>query len=249
MAALRVRTALALSAAALALAGCAASSAAEKRPDLPQVEARVVEGTNAFRRELGLAPVKRNALLEETARSFAQYMARTGKFDHDADGSTPMARAKAHGYDYCVVAENIARQYSSRGFATAELGRDLVQGWKDSPGHRRNLADPAVTEIGVAIAHRSYQGLQDYYAVQLFGRPASEAVHFSVRNETRSDVRYRVGEKAYTLGPRYSRTHTECVTKALEFEAPAAKRFEVGNGDRYVAGVRGGETTVLRDAR
>lgn len=249
MAAVRVRAALALSAAALALAGCAASSAAEKRPDLPQVESLVVEGTNAFRRELGLAPVKGNTLLEETARYFAQYMARTGKFDHDADGSTPMARAKAHGYDYCVVAENIARQYSSRGFTTAELGRDFVQSWKDSPGHRRNLADPAVTEIGVAIAHRSYQGLQDYYAVQLFGRPASDAVRFSVRNETSAAVRYRVGDKPYTLGPRYSRTHTECITKALAFEAPVGKRFEVGNGDRYVAAVRDGETTVIRDAR
>src|SRR5204863_5012123 len=129
--------------------------AAEQRADLPRAEALVLEGTNAFRRELGLAPVKRNALLEETARSFAQYMARTGKFDHDADGSTPMARAKSHGYDYCVVAENIARQYSSRGFATAQLGQDLLQGWKDSPGHRHNMADAAVTEIGVALAHRT----------------------------------------------------------------------------------------------
>jgi uncharacterized protein YkwD len=249
VAALRARAALALSAAAFAFAGCAASSAAEKHPDLPRVEALVVEGTNAFRREQRLAPVERNALLEKTARDFAEYMARTGKFDHDADGSTPMARAKRHGYDYCVVAENIARQYSSRGFATAELGRDLVQGWENSPGHRHNMADPAVTQIGVAIAHRTHEGLQDYYAVQLFGRPASEAVRFVVRNETGSSLRYRVGEKSYTLGPRYARTHTECDTKTLEFEAPLAKRYEVANNERYVAAMRDGKVGVFKDAR
>jgi uncharacterized protein YkwD len=43
-----------------------------------------------------------------------------------------------------------------------------VEGWKRSPGHRRNLLAREATQTGVAVA-RSDQGY--YYAVQLFGRP------------------------------------------------------------------------------
>ena len=45
-------------------------------------------------------------------------MARTGKFSHSADGSEPAARAKRFGYEYCIVAENIAYIFSSEGMAT-----------------------------------------------------------------------------------------------------------------------------------
>jgi len=242
----RVRATLALSGAALVVVAWAAACSAAEHPDVPRVEAMVTEGTNAFRGELGLPAVLHERVLEETARSFAAFMARTGKFDHDADGSSPAERAKHHGYDYCVVAENIARQYSSRGFATAQLARDLLEGWKHSPGHRRNMADPAVTQIGVAIAHRTHDGYEDYYAVQLFGRPRSQSVQFEVRNEARVAVRYRVGERDFVLEPRHARTHTECSAPQLDFEAPLRARFTAARGDRFLATEKWGQITLGR---
>src|ERR1700733_13559893 len=85
---------------------CASPSAAEgeRRPDLARVEALVIEGTNEFRRQEHLGEVSRNARLNEAAREFAAFMARTGKFDHDADGRKPAERALAHGYKYCFIA-------------------------------------------------------------------------------------------------------------------------------------------------
>jgi uncharacterized protein YkwD len=115
--------------------------------------------------------LRTNPELEKAARDFALYMARTGEFDHDAGGTTPASRVKAAGYDYCRVAENIARHYSSRGFTTPGLAGELVEGWKNSPGHRKNMLQPDVTETGVAIAHRRHDGVDDFYSVQLFGRP------------------------------------------------------------------------------
>lgn len=38
---------------------------------------------------------------------------------------------------YCIVSENIAHQYNSLGFTTEELAEQFVQGWKNSPGHRK----------------------------------------------------------------------------------------------------------------
>ena len=53
----------------------------------------------------------------------AAYMAKSGKFDHDADGRQPAQRIAAKGYRYCMVAENIAYEFSSRGFASSELAQ------------------------------------------------------------------------------------------------------------------------------
>ena len=152
---------------------CAVPSAADaqRRPDLARVEALVIDGTNEFRRQLNLEPVGRNPRLEEAAREFAAFMARTGKFDHDADGRKPAERAAAHGYRYCFIAENISYEYNSNDFHTDDLARRFVQGWKESPGHRKNMLKGEATEIAVAVARGAAKGPPRYYAVQLIGQP------------------------------------------------------------------------------
>src|SRR6185436_2512078 len=114
-------------------------------PDLPQTEIAIVEMTNAFRKENRLGALKPNAALAAAARAFAEYLAKTGKFAHEADGREPAQRAEAQGYRYCFVAENLALNLDSRGFETTKLARDVVEGWKASPGHRANLLAPQVT--------------------------------------------------------------------------------------------------------
>src|SRR5882672_3799317 len=104
-------------------------------PDLPQTDLAIVEMTNAFRKESKLGEVRPNAALTAAARAFAEYLAKTGKFAHEADGRQPAKRAQAHGYRYCLVAENLAMNLDSRGFETRVLAREAVEGWKSSPGH------------------------------------------------------------------------------------------------------------------
>jgi uncharacterized protein YkwD len=142
-----------------------------QRVDLSGAERLIVDATNAFRREEGLGPVKSDAALGHAARDFAEFMARTDRYGHTADGRNPGDRATGNGYGYCLVAENIAYQYNSAGFRTAELARGFVEGWKHSPGHRKNMLDPAATDTAVAVARSASSGR--YYAVQMFGRPKS----------------------------------------------------------------------------
>ena len=184
-------------------------------PDLQKVADLIVQKTNSFRKEQGLDPVKTNPKLTETAQDFAEYMAENDTYGHTADGRRPAERAKAHGYEYCLVSENIAYQFSSLGFATEELAEKFTQGWIESPGHRENMVDPAATETGVAVAQSEKTG--NFYAVQMFGRPESASVRFAVENRSQQVIEYTIGERTFPLPPRYTRTHQRCREIELTF--------------------------------
>ena len=202
-------------------------------PDTDQVTELVVRLTNEFRMQEGRKEAALNARLLAAARYFAGYMAKTGQLGHEADGSTPEARARKHGYDYCIVSENIAYKYSSAGFAAREFAQGFVEGWKNSPGHRKNMLDPDVTETGAALA-RGKSGY--YYAVQMFGRPASQAIKFSIANRANAAIRYRLGGTTFSLTPRQIRTHQQCRSDELQFDWPGLQRettIRPKDGDRF----------------
>lgn len=208
-----------------------------KAPDLAAVAKLIVERTNAFRVQEGHPKLTVNDKLTQTARDFAGFMARTDKYGHEADGKKPAERVKEHGYDYCLVAENIAYLYTSAGFATEELGRRFVEGWQNSPGHRKNMLDPDVTETGVAVARGEKSGY--YYAVQLFGRPKSQALTFKVANRTEEAIEYALGEEKFELPPRYVRTHERCRPEEVKFTWPD------GAGEPAALKPAGGEVLVI----
>jgi hypothetical protein len=215
-------------------------------PDLPQTEMAILEMTNAFRRESKLGEVKTNPALTAAARAFAEYLARTGKFAHEADGRQPAQRAEASGYRYCLVAENLAMNLDSRGFEAGALAGAAVEGWKNSPGHRANMLQPTVTEIGVAIA-RAPDRDPKFISVQLFGRPESLKVEFRIENQAGAEVRYALGEETHTLPARAIVTHTSCDPEQLTFQKAAAamQRFAPRSGDRFVVRSRAGAALVV----
>ena len=228
-----------LSGVLLLLAAAGAGAAFGQHPDLARVEAIIVERTNDLRREHGLRPVDADARLEAAARYFAEYMARSDRYGHDADGKAPADRASRHGYDYCLVAENISYQYSSADFGTADLARRYVEGWKESPGHRRNMLAPAATDTAVAVARSAKSGR--YYAVQMFGRPKALGVEFRISNAARETVSYRVAEEAFTLGPGATRIHTRCAPDEVSLVAAR------GTHSRTATPRNGERLTVIRE--
>lgn len=225
---IHVRTKRAAIAALLALAASLAWPARE--PDLGEGANAIVAGTNALRRSQGLESLTLEARLAATARDFALYLARTDVFEHTADGRHPQDRVRAHGYDYCLVAENIGYEYRSRGFATDELAHALVQGWARSPEHRKNMLDRDATEIGVALARSPRTGR--YYGVQVFGRPHSASIQFQVENRARRAVAYRIGTRPFTLEPRVIRTHRECGASELSMELANESPLRIPLRDR-----------------
>lgn len=216
----------------LLLAGLAVASSAAPQA-LDAVERDMVQRSNAFRREQGLAALTPQPALTAAAREFAAYMARTDRYGHEADGRAPADRSQAQGYEHCMVAENIAMQYSSRGFSGPQLAQGFVQGWIDSPGHRENLQSALATDIGLAVARSP--GTGRYYAVQMFGRPMSQAVRFELSNRSRVALRYRLDDKAYSLLPGVTRTHEQCSPPQLSIGLPGQPepaRMRPGDGAR-----------------
>ncbi|RLJ59141.1 uncharacterized protein YkwD [Litoreibacter meonggei] len=104
---------------------------------------------NAARSENGLPPLNPNPKLAAAARVHAQDMASGGFFSHvGSDKSKPSQRVIAQGYSYCFAAENIAQ-----GWKTPE---QVMQGWMDSPGHRKNNLSVKASEYGAARAEGDY---------------------------------------------------------------------------------------------
>jgi hypothetical protein len=203
-------------------------------PDLPQTEIAIVEMTNAYRREHNLGALKPNAALSAAARAFAEYLGKTGKFAHEADGREPHERAEAKGYRQCFIAENLAFNLDSRGFATAKLARDVVEGWKTSSGHRANMLEKSATDIGVGVV-RAPDRQPKFISVQLFGRPEALKVNFAIENRTTQEVHYRLGEETQSVPARASVSHTSCGAGPLVIErAQPAAGLEPRNGDRFV---------------
>ena len=195
-------------------------------PLASDAEARVAALTNDLRSKQGLPPVEIEPRLTAAARAFAAYVARTDKLDHDADGSTPAARAEKSGYRYCVIAENIAYEYDSGGFTADNLSRNIVRGWSESQTHRANMLHADVTHVGIGIVSGK---TGEYYAVQMLGRPLAQAVKFRVVNRTSTTVKYDYRDRAVTLAPLQTRTHQSCVNGVLRRESlgqnsPAAVR-------------------------
>lgn len=212
-----------------------AEASEEARPDLSEVVQKIVDRTNEFRRENDLKAVAPNERLTKTAQYFADFMARTGKYGHTADGNTPSQRAEEHEYEYCMVSENIAYQFRSTGFAADELAERFVTGWKESPEHRENMLDPDVMEIGLAVARA--EDVPNYFAVQMFGRPDSAAISFQISNESETEVEYTVrrsgSDRTFPLKPRQQRRHQRCRPTTIEFGKPETT-LDVEDGASYV---------------
>jgi hypothetical protein len=205
-------------------------------PDIPAAEAAIVEMTNAFRADHKLSAVRSNPQLAAAARAYAKVLAaRKEGLTHTANGTTPASRVRNAGYAYCQIAENLAALYDSRGFTAADYARRTLQGWEDSPGHRKNLMMPHVTETGVGIA-RSGTNDPRYVAVQLFGRPLSLKYTFKIANRATQPVTYSFSEEEHVVVPRETVTHGACAPGTLTFKMPTEKtaaRYQARDGQIY----------------
>jgi uncharacterized protein YkwD len=149
---------LALTAALMWLAGCAGLDMA-----LPAAPVAVDAGAaarlvSAYRLESGLKSVALDERLMRAARSQALLMAQRDRMGHRVGGPLPR-RVSAEGYEWGAAAENLGRGYDSLEAAFA--------GWQASAGHRKNLLNPHVTQIGVAAVRAPGSQHGTYWALIL----------------------------------------------------------------------------------
>ncbi len=124
------------------------------------LETAVITLTNTRRALAGCAPLRLNTDLRYAARKHSRYMAVYQTMSHQLPGEPTLGRRiTLAGYTgWSRVAENVAAGYSS---ATT-----VVRAWMASYGHRRNINDCSLREIGVGVVLRGTR----LYWTQNFGR-------------------------------------------------------------------------------
>jgi uncharacterized protein YkwD len=103
-----------------------------------------LQDVNELRAQHGLAPVKLNSALNQTATDYSQALQSSGQFTHELNGSQFGDRIKQHGYQWGSAVENIAKGMQDPDAA--------FQAWVNSPEHLANMLSPDITEIGVGNA-------------------------------------------------------------------------------------------------
>lgn len=126
-------------------------------PQRASVTQQIVALMNEERAKGGLRALTNDAQLQGAAQGHSDEMARTKNFSHTGSRpgrGQPADRVEAEGYSWARVAENI---FMAQGKSDQQLASSCVQAWMNSPGHRRNIMDRDVKNVGVAIG-RNGQG-------------------------------------------------------------------------------------------
>ncbi|XVV11173.1 CAP domain-containing protein [Actinoplanes sp. CA-131856] len=142
--------------------GAPAFAAAQAAPTTPAAyEAEVVKLTNAQRVKNGCKALRTDARLTTAARAHSTDMVKKNFFSHTgSDGSNFVTREVRAGYPRNgAAAENIAWGYRTP--------QQVVTGWMNSTGHRKNILNCANTAVGVGVAYTA--GGAPYWT-QDFGR-------------------------------------------------------------------------------
>jgi uncharacterized protein YkwD len=99
---------------------------------------------NQYRHEKGLKPLKLNASLTAAAKEHSRDLAKWDRISHyGSDGSNPWDRVKRTGYKPRLAAENVGTGQASF--------NEVLRGWKESPGHNKNLLLGDAREMGLAL--------------------------------------------------------------------------------------------------
>lgn len=99
---------------------------------------------NQYRKDKGLKPLKLNAELTEAAKAHSRDLAKWDRISHyGSDGSNPWDRVKRSGFRARLAAENVG---------TGQVDfNEVMRGWKESPGHNKNLLLSDATHMGIAL--------------------------------------------------------------------------------------------------
>jgi uncharacterized protein YkwD len=115
---------------------------------------------NAYRKEKGLKPLKLNPELTEAAKNHSRDLAKWDRISHyGSDGSNPWDRVKRVGYKARLAAENVG---------TGQIDfNEVIKGWKDSPGHNKNLLLGDAEHMGIALVQDPKSEFKSFWTLVL----------------------------------------------------------------------------------
>lgn len=128
---------------------------------------KVLDQTNLERQKLGLAPLKYNASLSDSAVLKAEDMFQNNYWAHNSpDGKSPWDFFQQAGYHYSVAGENLARDFYDT--------ESMLKAWMNSPTHRENIVNSQYQEIGIGVVNGVLNGVKTTLVVQHFATPTPQ---------------------------------------------------------------------------
>lgn len=115
---------------------------------------------NQYRKDKGLKPLKLNAELTAAAKNHSRDLAKWDRISHyGSDGSNPWDRVKRAGYKAKLTAENVG---------TGQVTFDeVMKGWKESPGHNKNLLLADAEHMGIALVQDPKSEFKSFWTLVL----------------------------------------------------------------------------------
>jgi uncharacterized YkwD family protein/spore coat assembly protein SafA len=115
------------------------------------LEQEVLRLANAERSKAGVGPLSLDWELSRVARLKSQDMVNKAYFSHQSPTyGSPFDMVKRFGITYRTAGENIATGQRS--------ASEVMASWMNSPGHRKNILNPAFTHLGVGAAEGGSYG-------------------------------------------------------------------------------------------
>lgn len=115
---------------------------------------------NDYRKQKGLKPLKLSPELTEAAKAHARDLAKWDRISHyGSDGSNPWDRVKRTGYKARLTAENVG---------TGQIDfNEVMKGWKESPGHNKNLLLGDAEHMGIALVQDPKTEFKSFWTLVL----------------------------------------------------------------------------------
>jgi len=130
----------------------------------------VIKLINDSRTRMGVPILTENAVLDAVAKDKIKDMLANDYFAHNSpQGKDPWFWFAKNGYQYSAAGENLAIN-----FKTVENQHEALM---RSESHKKNILNPAYTEVGVAVAQGKIDGKETTLMVQVFGAPVGVMVN------------------------------------------------------------------------
>ncbi|MEU9031284.1 CAP domain-containing protein [Streptomyces sp. NPDC048383] len=121
--------------------------------------AEVLALVNKERAAVGCPVLTVNEKLTKAAQDHSADMAAHSNMSHTgSDGSDPGQRITRAGYQWRTYGENVAYGY--------DTAAKVMEGWMNSPGHKRNILDCSFKEIGIGLAQPGQYWTQSFGATR-----------------------------------------------------------------------------------
>lgn len=122
--------------------------------ELSGPESELLKLHNETRSEHGAPTLCVEKRLSAAARAHSRDMIERDFYSHETpQGITPAQRVQSAGYGYSLMAENIhLKEVSRMGRPSTKDLEAAFEDWMESPGHRENLLNPALKEVGIGVA-------------------------------------------------------------------------------------------------